>query len=134
MKSNWLWLLAGALTACGGRGQLVADGVALHHQHDAAVAREARLLQAGELKLTAGQAGAAPTLLSLALTVPRDQPTRPDSLHQRVRRLAQLVAADLAEPGKYQVISVQVTGRTGYFDREATSQAFLYPLTSLRQP
>ena len=134
MKSKWLWLLAGLLTACEGHGQLAADGVALLHQHDAAVARQAQLLQASNLKLTAGQGGAAHTLLRLELIVPRNKPARPDSLHQRVRRLAQLVTADLAQPANYQVISVQVTGRTGYFDKEATSQAFLYPLTSLRQP
>jgi hypothetical protein len=132
MRNNWLWLLAGVLAACGGRGQLVADDVALRHQHDAAVARQAQLLQAGALKLTAGQAGALPTLLRLELTMPRDLAPQPDTLHQRVRRLAQLVVADLAEPTKYQVISVQVTGSTGYFDKEKTSQSFLYPLNSLR--
>lgn len=132
MKRNWLWLLAGGLAACGGQVQ-VAPEVVLKHQQDAALQRQVQQLQASQVKVAASPASSAgPAVLSLVVTGPRNQPGRPDTLRQRVRKLAHLVAVDLAQPEKYQAMSVEVITRKGFFDKNPTSQSFIYPLGSLR--
>ena len=133
MKKKWLWLLGG-LVACGGPLQFSPD-VALLHQHDAALQRQVARLQAKHVKLSAapaGPAGAKLTMLSLEVLNPEDQPEHPDTLRQRVRQLAHLVAADLVQPDRYQVMNVQVIFRKGIFDANTSSLSFIYPLAGLR--
>lgn len=132
MNRNWLWLLASGLAACGGQVQ-VSPEVALKHQQDAALQRQVQQLQASQVKVAATPASpAGPAVLSLVVTAPHGQPGRPDTLRQRVRKLAHLVAVDLAQPEKYQAMSVEVVTRKGFFDKNPTSQSFIYPLGSLR--
>ena len=138
MKNKWLWLLALGLTACGQQVEVASD-VALKHQHDAAFQRQVQLLQAEQVRVSATAAGkAGPAILMLDVLNPQNQPENPDSLKQRVHKLAHLLVADLASPERYQVVNAQATFKHGglfSMDSKATStssQAFIYPTASLK--
>ncbi|MGI4864102.1 MAG: hypothetical protein ACRYFZ_09280 [Janthinobacterium lividum] len=135
MKNNWLWLLAFSLAACGKPLDIASD-VALKHQHDAAFQQQVKLLQAEQVKVSATAAGkAGPAVLMLNVLNPSHQPENPDSLKQRVRKLAHLLVIDLASPDHYQVVNAQATFKQSRFSLgggQSSSQAFIYPTASLR--
>ncbi|QKG58362.1 hypothetical protein GKZ68_18040 [Hymenobacter sp. BRD128] len=137
MSKHWGWLLAVALTACGTQVE-IAPGVALKHGHSAGFQQQVKLLAAEQVKVsvtTAGRAGpAAPRLLTLEVINPHSTPEHPDTLKQRLRKLARLLVADLASPASYQVVSAQATFRRSLFSprNSSSSQAFIYPIASLR--
>lgn len=136
MKTYW-WLagLAVGLTACGSQVD-VAPNVALTQQHKAAVERQAQLLGAERVKVSATEAsGAVPAVLTLEVINPHGSPEQtPDSLKQRLRKLAQLLVADLASPASYPVVSAQATFRRSLRSptNGSSSQTFIYPTASLR--
>jgi hypothetical protein len=134
MKKKWVALLALGLTACGKQFDVASD-VALKHQNGAAVQRQIELLQAEQVKVsvaTAGSAGAGPVVLRLEVVNPAEQ--HPDTLKQRMRQLARLLVADLGSPASYQVVNAQATYKHSMFSRDnsTSSQAFIYPLASLK--
>ena len=135
MKNNWLWLLAIGLVACG-KPLDIASEVALKHQHDAAFQQQVKLLQAERVKVSAtAAAGKAPAVLIVEVLNPSHQPENPDSLKQRVRKLAHLLVVDLASPDQYQVVNAQATFKQSMFSLgggQSSSQAFIYPIASLR--
>jgi hypothetical protein len=133
MRKNWLWLLALGLAACGKQVEIAAD-IALKHQHGAALQRQVELLQAEQLKVSASAAGTGPAVLNLEVVNPQNQPVQPDSLKQRMRKLAHLLVADLASPARYQVVNAQATFKPGFLakDKNTSSQAFIYPIASLK--
>ncbi|MGI4834903.1 MAG: hypothetical protein ACRYFK_15725 [Janthinobacterium lividum] len=135
MSKNWLWLL-GSLGACGGPLQLTPE-VALNHQHDAALQQQVQRLQAKQVKLSVAPAaakGAPITVLNLEVLNPQDQLEHPDTLRQRVRKLAHLLAADLTQPDRYKVMNVQVVFRKGPFSPSTSIRllSFIYPVAGLR--
>lgn len=131
----WLGLLAVGLTACGSPVE-VAPGVALTQQHRAAFEQQAQLLRAEQVKIAATAAsGSAPAVLTLEVINPAGSPEQqPDSLKQRMRKLAHLLVADLTQPAHYQAVSAQATFRRSLRSprNASSSQTFIYPLTSLQ--
>lgn len=134
-KHWWLALLAAGLTACGPQLE-IAPGVALTQQHKAAFAQQAQQLQAEQVKVSATEAGgSAPAVLTLEVINPASSPEQqPDSLKQRMRKLAHLLVADLAQPARYQAVSAQATFRRSLHSprNASSSQTFIYPLASLK--
>jgi len=136
MKASklWLLLLGGAVAGCGKQVE-IAPGVAIRHQHDPAIQRQVELLQAEQVKVSATAAGTSPAVLSLEVLNPLSAPgQQPDTLKQRLRKLARLVVADLKQPENYQVVNAQATFKPGLLakDKNTSSQTFIYPLASLR--
>jgi hypothetical protein len=136
-KYLWAGLLASGLAACGQQLE-IAPGVALTQQHRAAFQQQARLLQAEQVKISAtpgstGLAGSA--ILTLEVVNPYTTPEQhPDTLKQRMRKLAHLLVADLASPAGYQAVSAQATFRRSFSSpgNSSSSQTFIYPLASLK--
>ena len=134
MRKNWVWLLAFGLSACGQQLEIAPD-VALKHQYDAAFQQQVKVLQAEQVKVLSTKAGAGPAVLAIEVLNPHSPPEQhPDTLKQRMHKLAHLLAADLANPASYQVLNAQATFKKGLFSRDnsTSSQAFIYPITSLR--
>lgn len=136
MKKQWWWPVLVGLTACGGPVE-IAPGVALQHAHDAGFQQQVSLLQAEQVKVSATAAGgpAGPGILTLEVINPRSTPAQhPDTLKQRMRKLARLLVADLASPAAYQAVSAQATFRRSFRSpgNSSSSQTFIYPLASLR--
>jgi hypothetical protein len=133
MRKKWLWLLAAGLTACGQTLEIASD-VALKHQYDAAFQQQVQLLQAKRVRVSAAAAtgGAGLAVLTLEVLNPATQP--PDTLKQRVHKLAHLLVLDLASPGQYQAVNALATFKPGFFSPGGTSssQAFIYSTASLR--
>jgi hypothetical protein len=133
MRKKWLWLLAAGLTACGQPLEIASD-VALKHQYDAAFQQQVQLLQAKRVRVSAAAAtgGAGLAVLTLEVLNPATQP--PDTLKQRVHKLAHLLVLDLASPGQYQAVNALATFKPGFFSPGGTSssQAFIYSTASLR--
>jgi hypothetical protein len=133
MRKKWLWLLAAGLTACGQPLEIASD-VALKHQYDAAFQQQVQLLQAKRVRVSAAAAtgGAGLAVLTLEVMNPATQP--PDTLKQRVHKLAHLLVLDLASPGQYQAVNALATFKPGFFSPGGTSssQAFIYSTASLR--
>lgn len=131
----WLGLLAAGLTACGSQIE-IAPSVALTQQHRTAFERQAQLLHAEQVKVAATEASAgAPAVLTLEVINPTGSPEQqPDSLRQRMRKLAHLLVADLAQPASYQAVSAQATFRRSLTSPRngSSSQSFIYPLASLK--
>ena len=134
-KYAWLGLLTIGLTACGPQLEIAKD-VALTQQHKAAFEQQAQLLGAEQVKISAaGAGGTAPAVLTLEVINPHGSPEQqPDSLKQRMRKLAHLLVADLASPAGYQAVSAQATFRRSLRSprNASSSQTFIYPLTSLK--
>ena len=134
-KYVWLGLLAGGLTACGPQTEIASD-VALTSQHKAAFEQQVQLLGAEQVNVSSTKAqGTAPAVLSLEVINPHSSPEQqPDSLKQRMRKLAHLLVADLASPAGYQAVSAQATFRRSLRSprNASSSQTFIYPLASLR--
>jgi hypothetical protein len=137
-KQWWLGLLAGGLTACGQQLE-IAPNVALTQQHNAAFQRQVQLLQAEHVKVSAapssGTGAAGPSILMLEVINPHNSPEQhPDTLKQRMRKLAHLLVADLATPDGYQVVSAQATFRRSLMSpgNGSSSQSFIYPIASLK--
>ena len=136
MKASklWLLLLGGVVVGCGKQVE-IAPGVAIRHQHDPAIQRQVELLQAEQVKVSATAAGTGPAVLSLEVLNPLSAPAQqPDTLKQRMRKLAHLLVVDLKQPENYQVVNAQATFKPGLLakDRNTSSQTFIYPLASLR--
>jgi hypothetical protein len=134
MNKHWGWLLAIGLSACGQQVEVASD-VALKHQYDAAFRQQVQVLQAEQVKVSATKVGTGPAVLALEVLNPHTSPEQhPDTLKQRMRKLAHLLAADLASPNSYQVLNAQATFKPGRFSRDnnTSSQAFIYPVASLR--
>jgi hypothetical protein len=140
MNKHWWWLLAVGLTACGQQVE-IAPGVVLTHAHEAGFQQQIKLLQAEQVKVSAaapgvGAAGTAGTgLLTLEVVNPHnDLAQHPDTLKQRMRKLARLLVADLASPANYQVVSAQATFRRSILSpgNSSSSQSFIYPIASLK--
>jgi hypothetical protein len=135
MSKNWWWVLAIGLTSCGRQLEIASD-VALKHQYDAAFQRQVQVLQAEQVKVSATTAsGTGPAVLALEVLNPHNPPEQhPDTLKQRMRKLAHLLAADLANPTRYQVLNAQATFKHSLFarDNSTSSQAFIYPIATLR--
>jgi len=133
-KYVWLGLLAGGITACGPQLE-IAPGVALTQQHKAAFEQQAHLLRAEQVKVSATPTGGtAPAVLTLEVINPQGSPEQqPDTLKQRMRKLAHLLVADLASPAGYQAVSAQATFRRSLRSprNASSSQTFIYPLASL---
>ncbi|TVT40080.1 hypothetical protein FNT36_11285 [Hymenobacter setariae] len=134
LKFCALALLSGLAASCGKQFDVASD-VALKYQNGAAVQRQIELLQAEQVKVsgaTAGAAGAGPAVLSLEVVNPVEQ--HPDTLKQRMRQLARLLVADLGSPDRYQVVNAQATFKHNLLSRDnsTSSQAFIYPIASLR--
>ena len=130
----WLLLLGGAVAACGKQVEVASD-VAIRHRHDPAIQRQIELLQAEQLKVSATAAGTGPAVLNLEVLNPQAAPEQnPDTLKQRVRKLAHLVVIDLKQPNEYQVVNAQATFKPGFLakDKNTSSQAFIYPLAGLK--
>ncbi len=130
----WLLLLGSAVASCVKQVE-VASGVAIRHQHDAAIQRQVELLQAEQLKVSAPAAGSGPAVLSLEVLNPQAAPEQqPDTLKQRMRQLARLLVSDLKNPADYQVVNAQATFKPGLLakDKNTSSLAFIYPLASLK--
>ena len=133
MKKYW-WLLTLGLVACGKQVEIASD-VAVTHKYDAALQRQVELLQAEQVKVSATSAGTSPAVLSLEVINPFSSPEQhPDTLKQRMRKLACLVVANLGSPARYQVVNAQATFKAGFLskDNSTSSQAFIYPLASLK--
>jgi len=134
MKKYWWGLLALVLTACGKQVEVASD-VVIKHRHDAAIQRQVELLQAEQVKVSAPTGGSGPAVLSLEVLNPYSSlEQHPDTLKQRMRKLAHLVVADLGSPAPYQVVNAQATFKHSLFarDNSTSSQAFIYPIASLR--
>lgn len=137
MNKHWWWLLAVGLTACGQQVE-VAPGVVLTHRHDAGFQQQIKLLQAEQVKVSAAAPGAGASsagLLTLEVVNPHnDLAQHPDTLKQRMRKLARLLVADLASPATYQVVSAQATFRRSIRSpgNSSSSQSFIYPIASLK--
>jgi hypothetical protein len=137
LKICSLCLLSGLATGCGKQLD-IASGVALKHQNGAAVQQQIELLQAEQVKVSAAAAAAGtagPVVLTLEVINPYDSAEQqPDTLKQRMRKLAHLLVTDLASPDRYQVVSAQATFKSGFFAKsnQSSSQAFIYPMASLR--
>lgn len=136
MKKLPLAFLAAGLTACQEHVQ-IAPEVALKHQLDAAFQRQVQLLQAQQVQVSTMPAGAgSPAVLRLVVRNPQHQPEQPDTLRQRVRKLAHLLVADLADPGRYQVVNAEVQVKRGTFtlgnSDNDSSQSFIYLASTLR--
>lgn len=131
----WLGLLAAGLTACGSQVE-IAPGVALTQQHRAAFEQQAQLLRAEQVNVAATEAsGGAPAVLTLEVVNPASSPEQqPDSLKQRMHKLAHLLVIDLAQPATYQAVSAQATFRRSLTSprNASSSQTFIYPLASLQ--
>jgi hypothetical protein len=138
MKKHWWWPLLAGLTACGGQVEVASD-VVLRHPHDASFQQQVQLLQAEQVKVSATAAsGATPQglgVLTLEVINPHSSPEQhPDTLKQRMRKLAHLLVADLASPAGYQAVSAQATFRRSLLSpgNSSSSQTFIYPMASLR--
>ena len=110
MKKTWRWLLLAGLAGCGKQIDLSSD-VALTHQHDAAFRQQVQQLGAGRVRLTTAPASpgaATPQLLMLEVSDLREKSPQPDTLRQRIHKLAHLLALDVAHPERYQAVAVQV--------------------------
>jgi len=132
MSKHWGWLLAMGLAGCGQQVE-IAPEVALKHQHDAGFRQQVQLLQAEQVKVSASATG--PGVLTLEVINPKTSPEQqPDTLKQRVRKLAHLLVADLAAPARYQAVNAQATFKRGLFSpgERANSQMFIYSTASLR--
>ena len=130
----WLGLLAAGLTACGPQLE-VAPGVALTQQHRADFQRQVALLQAEQVKVSATAPAAGQAVLSLEVINPRTSPEQhPDTLKQRMRKLAHVLVLDLARPTGYQAVSAQATFKRSLFSpgNSSSSQSFIYPIASLK--
>jgi hypothetical protein len=137
MKASrlWLLLLLGSMVAGCGKQVEIASDVAVKHQYDAVLQRQVELLQAEQVKVSATADGTGPAVLSLEVLNPLNSPEQhPDTLKQRVRKLAHLLVIDLKKPNDYQVVNAQATFKHGFFspDNSSSSQAFIYPLASLK--
>jgi hypothetical protein len=138
MKTMKLCVLAllGSLAASCGKQLDVASDVALKHQNGAAMQRQIELLQAEKVKVSAvAPSGAGPAILNLDVLNPHHAPEQhPDTLKQQMRKLARLLVADLASPGRYQVVNAQATFSRSFLSKHdnSSSQAFIYPIASLR--
>jgi len=139
MKILKIWslcLLSGLAMSCGKQLDVASD-VALKHHNGAAVQRQIELLQAEQVKVSAAAAAAGtagPVVLTLEVVNPYESAAQPDTLKQRMRKLAHLLVADLASPERYQVVSAQATFKHNLLSRDnsTSSQAFIYPIASLR--
>ena len=133
MKFCALALLGSLAAGCGKQFDVASD-VALKHQNGAAVQHQIELLQAEQVKVSAAAAGTGPAVLNLEVLNPQNPAAQPDTLKQRMRKLARLVVADLASPARYQVVNAQATFKPGFLakDKNASSLAFIYPLASLK--
>ncbi|GAB3635405.1 hypothetical protein GCM10027422_09950 [Hymenobacter arcticus] len=142
MKALKIWrlgLLSMVVAGCG-RQLDVAPEIPLKHKYDAAMQRQIELLQAEQVRVMATAAtpgGPALPVLTLEVINPQPAPEQqPDTLKQRMHKLAHLLVADLARPGQYQAISAQATFKTSFFSRSsgasASSQVFIYSIASLR--
>jgi hypothetical protein len=129
----WLLLLASAVAGCGKQVAIASD-VAIKHQHDAALQRQIELLQAERVRVSAAAATGGAGLAVLTLEVMNPAPQPPDTLKQRVHKLAHLLVLDLASPGQYQAVNALATFKPGFFSPGGTSssQAFIYSTASLR--
>jgi hypothetical protein len=137
MKKHWC-LLAMGLTACGQQVE-IAPGVALTQQYRAAFQQQVQVLQAERVRVAATPAtGTGPAQVGiLTLEVLNPQVTaeqHPDTLKQRMRKLAHLLVVGLASPASYQAVSAQALFKRSIRSPRATagSQAFIYPLASLK--
>jgi len=137
MRKPW-GLLAIGLAACSQQVE-IAPGVALTQQHRAAFEQQVRALHAEQVWVSATPAGGGRpnTAGILTLEVINPQVTaeqHPDTLKQRMRKLAHLLVVDLASPASYQAVSAQAIFKRSIRSPRATvgSQAFIYPLGSLR--
>ena len=136
MKKYW-WpaLLAAVLTACGSPVE-IAPNVVLTQQHKAAFEQQAQLLRAEQVNIAATEAsGSTPAVLTLEVINPAGSPEQqPDSLKQRMRKLAHLLVADLSQPAHYEAVSAQATFRRSLRSprNASSSQTFIYPLASLK--
>lgn len=140
MQFSKIWysgLLAGMLAGCG-KSLEIAPDVALKHQQGAAFQRQVELLQAEQVKVSvvaAAPGGPALPVLTLEVVNPYGSPEQqPDTLKQRVHKLAHLLVADLLTPDRYQAVNAQATFKKGIFssDGQSSSQAFIYSTASLR--
>lgn len=139
MKALKIWslcLLSGLATSCGKQLEIASD-VALKHQNGSALQRQIELLQAEQVKVSAAPAAgtAGPVVLTLEVVNPYESAEQhPDTLKQRMRKLAHLLVTDLASPERYQVVSAQATFKHNLLSRDnsTSSQAFIYPIASLR--
>lgn len=130
----WLLLLGSAVAGCGKQVD-IASNVAIKHRHDAALQRQVELLQAEQVKVSATAAGTGPAVLSVEVINPLNPPEQhPDTLKQRMRKLARLLVIDLKKPADYQVVNAQATFKPGFLskDKNTSSLAFIYPLASLK--
>lgn len=134
-KQWWLGLLAVGLTACGPQLE-IAPNVALMSRHQAAFQQQVRRLQAEQVNVTATTAsGPGPGILTLEVINPHNSPEQhPDTLKQRMRKLAHLLVLDLLSPGSYQAVSAQATFRRSLLSpgNSSSSQTFIYPIATLR--
>lgn len=130
----WLLLLSGAVAGCGKQVEVASD-VAIRHRHDPAIQRQIELLQAEQLKVSATAVGTGPAVLNLEVLNPQAAPAQnPDTLKQRMRKLAHLLVVDLKQPADYQIVNAQATFKPGFLakDKNTSSQAFIYPTASLK--
>jgi hypothetical protein len=136
-KYLWLAFVAAGLTACGPQLE-VAPGVALTQQHKVAFQQQVKLLQAEQVKVSAIEATTGPartSVLTLEVINPHNPPEQhPDTLKQRMRKLAHLLVNDLAQPARYQAVSAQATFQRSMLSpgNSSSSQSFIYPLASLK--
>jgi hypothetical protein len=133
-KQWWLGLLAVGLSACGQQLE-IAPGVALTQQYRAAFQQQVQRLQAEQVKVSATAAsGSGPGILTLEVINPRSSAEQhPDTLKQRMRKLAHLLVLDLASPAGYQAVSAQATFKRSLLSpgNSSSSQTFIYPTASL---
>jgi hypothetical protein len=134
MEKKWWGLLTIGLAACGQQLDIAPD-VALKQQNQAAFQQQAQLLHAEQLKVSATPASnGGLAVLTLEVVNPRTSAQHPDTLKQRMRKLAHLLVANLASPSGYQAVSAQATFRRSLLSprNASSSQTFIYPVASLK--
>lgn len=137
MKKTQLWLLAAGLSACG-QQVTIAPEVALKQPDVPSFRQQVQVLQAEQVKVSAAPGKARMAVLNLEVLNPHNPAGQsPDTLKQRMRKLARLLVADLASPDRYQVVTAQATFKGGFFAKgseasNTSSQTFIYPIASLR--
>jgi len=138
MSKQWGWLLALGLAGCSQQVE-VAPEIALKHHYDASFRQQVQLLGAEQVRVSASPvaAGGGPAVLTLEVRNPQGTPQQtPDTLRQRVHKLAHLLVADLASPDRYQAVNVQASFKGSRFSlatsSDAQMQMFIYSTASLR--